>query len=139
MISAMIQAIHRDENDIVALNGQIISGTEARKHAQELFSIISNVKFKENVEELKKVPHSKQVFCNLYHPIKDEFDRIRTAIIVWDKNTPMHLIQSTIEVMGLDFEKWQRLYAKYQQRQRKIKIGFVLVVLVVLALILKLY
>lgn len=136
MISAMIQATNKDKNSIVALNGQILSGDEAREQAESIFDEVDNIKYGDK-EEIQKI-RSNQFFCNLYHSQKDDLGRIRTALIIWDKDTPAELIQSTIKALGLDFGKWKKLFADYQQRRKKQTLMLSLAVFVVIGIALAL-
>lgn len=118
MVSAMIQATKRDDDNVVVLNGKILSGAEARKHARAIFQTIGKVDFEEKIEKCKAI-NSNTLFCNLRHPIKDESGRTRTAVIVWDKNTSIELIQNTISAMGIDCSKWAELFRLYEQKRKK--------------------
>ena len=134
MISAMIQAIKRDENNVVVLDGQILSGDEARKCAENIFDEVDKIKYSDK-EQIQKI-RSNKFFCNIYHPQKDDLGRIRTALIVWDKGTSLKLVQSTINALGLDYEKWEKLFGLYQKKRKKQMLTLCLTVLVGVALVL---
>lgn len=133
MISAMIQAIKRDENNVVVLDGQILSGDEARKCAENIFDEVDKIKYSDK-EQIQKI-RSNKFFCNIYHPQKDDLVEF-APLLSWDKGTSLKLVQSTINALGLDYEKWEKLFGIYQKKRKKQMLILCLAVLVGVALVL---
>lgn len=113
MITATIQGISKKDNGkhISAFNGEIITGKEAQKRIQELFDDCDEVNL--SSQELFCKLSNGKFFCAMAHPQKDEIGRTRIALLVWDKDTASEIIKQTIEVMGLEYERFKRLKAEY--------------------------
>ena len=113
MISATIQGIHKENNGkhTTAQNGKLITGEAQRKCVNAILKAFRGIKVrKESYFEID----SGELLCTMYHPIKDDIGRRRIALIVLDKDTPNELIQKTLEVMGLDFERFLRIRRKFK-------------------------
>ena len=113
MISATIQGIHKENNGkhTTAQNGKLITGEAQRKCVNAILKAFRGIKVrKESYFEID----SGELLCTMYHPIKDDIGRMRIALIVLDKDTPNELIQKTLEVMGLDFERFLKLRRKFK-------------------------
>ncbi len=115
MISATIQGINRADNyeHTTAQNGKLITGDEQTKCANEILRDCKNVMVS---GEIYSELENGKLFCALYHPIKDDIGRRRIALIVWDKDTPNELIQKTLEVMGLKYERFLELKSEFEAR-----------------------
>jgi len=112
MIVATIQGVSLSNNckHITALNGKLIIGGEQEKHIDCIYGAINEI----NVEnEIFCKVAKRQYFCALCHPKKDEMDRIRTALILYDKHTSEQEISQTLKVMGLDYGKFKELRTAY--------------------------
>lgn len=137
MIKAMTQNIQHGADPIVAENGKLVYKDEAQKIASEIYRGIQPLKLNDK-EEIQRISKD-QLFCNLYHPDKDESGRMRGVSIIWTKDADEGLIRATLECMGLSFEKWEKLYKDFikQEGQKskentpKTKFGFGLAVAVV--------
>ncbi|MGX2981813.1 hypothetical protein [Helicobacter sp. 23-1045] len=57
-----------------------------------------------------------KLFCALYHPENDDIGRRRIALIVWDKDTSDEIIQKTLEVMGLEYNRFLELKSEFEAR-----------------------
>lgn len=115
MISATIQGINKANNrkHITAQNGKLITGEAQRECVNEILRDCKEVSADDEVYcELD----NGKLFCALYHPIKDDIGRKRIALIVWDKDTPNELIQKTLEVMGLELERFLELKSAFEER-----------------------
>ena len=113
MISVTISGIHKENNrkHITAQNGKLITGEAQRKCVNAILKAFRGIKVrKESYFEID----SGELLCTMYHPIKDDIGRRRIALIVLDKDTPNELIQKTLEVMGLDFERFLKLRRKFK-------------------------
>ncbi len=117
MVSAMIQAVKKGENNVVAQDGQILAGAAAKRQAEAIFDDIDGLKFKG--EGVQKSSDNTKLVCRLYHSEKDEAGRTRGAVVVWEKGTPQELIRQTIEVMGLDFERFRELFESYEKAKKQ--------------------
>lgn len=115
MISATIQGIHKENNGkhTTAQNGKLITGEAQRKCVNAILKAFRGIKVRE--ESYFEID-SGELLCTLYHPIKDDIGRMRIALIVWDKDTPNELIQKTLEVMGLDYERFLELKGGFEER-----------------------
>lgn len=113
MISATIQGIHKENNreHITAQNGKLIIGEEQRECVNE---ILRDCREASADDEVYCELDNGKLFCALYHPVKDDIGRMRIALIVWDKDTPNELIQKTLEVMGLEFERFLELKSEFE-------------------------
>lgn len=138
MISVMIQAVKKDENNVVALDGKILEGAEAKRQAEAIFDDIDGLKFKG--EGVQKSSDNTKLVCRLYHPEKDEVGRTRGAIVVWEKGTSQELIKQTLEVMGLDFNRFKALYEPYESKAKRqgLIVGVAVLAVVGIALMLAL-
>lgn len=117
MISATIQGVDKANNRarISAQNGKLITGEAQRECVNAILRDCKDISVN---EELYCELDNAKFFCALYHPQKDDIGRRRTALIVWDKDTPMELIQKTLEVMGLEFERFVRLQADFEAERK---------------------
>lgn len=115
MISATIQGIHKENNreHITAQNGSLITGEAQRECVNK---ILWDCKNESTDDEVYCELDNGKLFCALYHPVKDDIGRKRIALIVWDKDTPNELIQKTLEVMGLDYERFLELKGAFEER-----------------------
>lgn len=115
MISATIQGIDKSNNraHITAQNGSLITGEAQRECVNE---ILRDCKNESADDEVYCELDNGKLFCALYHPIKDDIGRKRIALIVWDKDTPNELIQKTLEVMGLELERFLELKGAFEER-----------------------
>lgn len=115
MISATIQGIDKSNNreHITAQNGKLITGEVQRECVNEILRDCSEVSAD---DEMYCELDNGKLFCALYHPIKDDIGRRRIALIVWDRDTSNELIQKTLEVMGLDYERFLELKGEFEER-----------------------
>lgn len=115
MISATIQGIHKENNrkHITAQNGKLITGDVQKECVN---AILRDCKNESADDEVYCELDNGKLFCTMYHPIKDDIGRRRIALIVLDKDTSNELIQKTLEVMGLDFERFLELKGKFEER-----------------------
>lgn len=115
MISATIQGIHKENNrkHTTAQNGKLITG-EAQKEC--INAILRDCKDESVDDEVYCELDNGKLFCALYHPMKDDIGRMRIALIVWDKDTSNELIQKTLEVMGLEYERFLELKGEFDKR-----------------------
>lgn len=113
MITATIQGISSENNckHITAHNGKIIEGDIAQEKINQLYDDCYEVDLGD--KELYCELGNGKLFCAIDHPVRDDIGRIRTALIVWDKNTPQKNIQDTIEVMGLSHSRLLELENEY--------------------------
>lgn len=118
MITATIQGVSKKDNGkpISVFNGKIITGKEASKRTEELFEDCYEVNL--NSQELFCKLANGKFFCAMPHPQKDEMGRTRIALLVWDKDTDCELVKQSIEVMGLEYERFKRLKREYLSSQK---------------------
>ena len=139
MVSAMVQAIKSGDNGVVALDGKILEGAEAKRQAESIFDDIDRLEFDDKDECVQKI-NSKKLVCHLYHPQKDNGGRIRTVLVVWEKGTSQELIKQTLELMGLDFNRFKALYELYESKAKRqgLIVGVAVLAVVGIALMLSL-
>lgn len=118
MITATIQGVSKQDNGkhITVFNGKIITGKEASKRTEELFKDCDEVNLSSQ-ELFCKLANGK-FFCAMPHPQQDEIGRTRIALLVLDKDTTDELVKQSIEVMGLEYERFQRLKNEYLSSQK---------------------
>lgn len=138
MISVMIQAVKKDENNVVALDGKILEGATAKRQAKAIFDDIDGLKLKG--EGVQKSSDNTKLVCYLYHTIKDDAGRTRGCVVVWEKGTSQELIKQTLELMGLDFNRFKALYELYESKAKRqgLIVGVAVLAIVGIALMLAL-
>ena len=117
MITATIQGISGENNreHISACDGKIITGKQAEKLVNQLYDDCYEVDLGSD-ELYLKMPNGK-FFAAMFHPQKDDIGRLRIALIVWDKDTSNELIKQTLEVMGLDYERFLELRREFRAKK----------------------
>ena len=117
MIRATIQGKDKANNrkHITAQNATLITGEAQTKCVNAILRDCKNVSVS---GELYYELDNGKLFCALYHPEKDDIGRVRTALIIWDKDTSQELIQKTLEVMGLEFERFLELKREFESQKR---------------------
>ena len=105
MISATISGKDKANNrkHITAQDGNLITGESQSECINVILKDCQNVNV--SGEYYCELENGK-LFCALYHTEKDDIGRRRTALIVWDKDTSNEMIQKTLEVMGLEYERF---------------------------------
>lgn len=111
MIVATIQNLKKGNEQIIAKDGVVLSGDERENTLNKFFSDIFDIQLKDNVEECFFFDEN-QLFCYIYHPQLDEANRKRRALILFDKNANEEVCKSTIEVMGLPWNRFCELRDK---------------------------
>lgn len=116
MISATIQGKYKENRGkhITAQDGKLIIGEAQTKCVNAILKDCQNVNV--SGEYYCELENGK-LFCALYHAEKDDIGRKRTALIVWDKDTSNEIIQKTLEVMGLEFERFKRLEREFKRNK----------------------
>lgn len=115
MISATIQGKSVGDNHTTARDGKLITKEAQKRCIDDILNDCSEVDTRKT--KFYKLSGGK-FLCVLSHPEKDDAGRVRSALIVWDKDTDDMLIQKTLEVMGLEFERFLELKHKFETRQR---------------------
>lgn len=117
MITATIQGISKENNQkhISAYNGTIITDEVEKERVAQLYRDCYEVN--SNTEKFRLLKNGK-FFCAIYHPQKDDIGRERTALIVWDKDTSQELVRKTLEVMGVEFERFLKLQSEFESKKR---------------------
>ncbi|MGX3044832.1 hypothetical protein [Helicobacter sp. T3_23-1056] len=128
MITATVQGKSQENNrkHISAQDGQIITGKKEEEQVTQLYRDCDSVNL-ESDELYCKLKNGK-FFCALYHPENDDIGRRRIALIVWDKDTSDEMIQHTLEVMGLEYERFKKLEQEYKQKKALVAIGIIALV-----------
>lgn len=111
MIIATIQNLKKGDEQILAKDGVILSGYEREVALNKFFSDIFEIELKDNIEECFFF-NENQLFCYIYHPQLDEANRKRRALILFEKNASEEVCKSTIEVMGLSWDRFCELRDK---------------------------
>ncbi len=116
MISATIQGKDKSNNrgHTTAQNGELITGEAQRQCVNAILQDCKEVSA--NREKYCKLENGK-FFCALYHPECDDIGRKRIALIVLDKDIPSEIIQKTLKVMGLEYERFLELKQKFEARE----------------------
>ncbi|ETD25143.1 hypothetical protein [Helicobacter macacae] len=115
MINATISGIHKENHrkHITIQNGKLVTDETQRECVNAILKECSGIKVRgDSYFELD----NGKIFCSLCHPIKDDIGRKRIALIVWDKDTSNELIQKTLEVMGLEYERFLELKGEFEER-----------------------
>lgn len=115
MINATISGINKKNHrkHITIQNGELVTDETQRECVNAILKECSGIKVRgDSYFELD----SGKLFCSLCHPIRDDLGRKRIALIIWDKDTPNELIQKTLEVMGLDLERFLELKSAFEER-----------------------
>ncbi|MBR2149222.1 MAG: hypothetical protein IJ965_07350 [Campylobacter sp.] len=111
MIIATIQNLKKGDEQILAKDGVILSGYEREVILNKFFNDIFEIELKDNIEECFFF-NENQLFCYIYHPQLDEANRKRRALILFEKNASEEVCKSTIEVMGLSWDRFCELRDK---------------------------
>ncbi|MBR6612744.1 MAG: hypothetical protein IKK93_11005 [Campylobacter sp.] len=111
MIIATIQNLKKGDEQILAKDGVILSGYEREVILNKFFNDIFEIELKDNIEECFFF-NENQLFCYIYHPQLDEANRKRRALILFEKNAREEVCKSTIEVMGLSWDRFCELRDK---------------------------
>lgn len=129
MIIASIQNKASNEEHTVAKNGVILSGNEKIECLREIGNSIGALTIRDEEEKCIYAGNGRY-FCFIYHPEKDHINRTRTALVLFDKNISNEECRPTIEVMGLDWNKFCELRAKHRAMVQK-KITKVIVTFII--------
>ena len=111
MIIATIQNSILNAEQIVALDGKVLSGDERQECLSKFVKDTFDVEIEDDKEDCFFI-NDNQLFCYMYHPQNDEIDRRRRAMILFDKNTSEKECEKTIEIMGLVLENFNVLKEK---------------------------
>ena len=111
MIIATIQNLKKGDEQILAKDGVILSGYVREVILNKFFNDIFEIELKDNIEECFFF-NENQLFCYIYHPQLDEANRKRRALILFEKNAREEVCKSTIEVMGLSWDRFCELRDK---------------------------
>ncbi len=116
MISATIQGKYKENRGkhITAQDGKLITGEAQTKCVNAILEDCKEVNV--SGEYYCELENGK-LFCALYHAEKDDIGRKRIALIVWGKDTSNEMIQKTLEVMGLEFERFKRLEREFKRNK----------------------
>ena len=117
MITATVQGESQKDNykHISAQDGQKITDKKEEEQVAQLYRDCDSVDL--DTDELYCELENGKLFCAIYHPERDDIGRTRIALIVWDKDTSNKMIQETLEVMGLDFERFKRLEREFKRNK----------------------
>lgn len=118
MIAATVQGKFRANNcaHITAKNGEFVYDDEQMACGNEILLAYREVS--EQGEIFCEISKNRY-FCTIYHPENDEMGRKRLVLILLDKNTPSDKIAKTLEIMGLDIEKFNELKNAYKTSPKK--------------------
>lgn len=115
MISATISGIHKENHrkHITVQNGELVTDEAQNVCVNAILKECRGIKVRgDSYFELD----SGKLFCSLCHTIRDDLGRMRIALIVWDKDTSNELIQKTLEVMGLEIERFLELKGAFEEQ-----------------------
>lgn len=113
MIIATVQSYETGSaaNSITIINGKKVKQKDAQPYLNQLQKFIRNIAINdEGIREISGV----KVLCVQYHPEKDDKDRMRPVLVLWDKSEELEKIEETIRVMGLDIQHFKKLYQQYE-------------------------
>lgn len=116
MIIITIQSVSESKNDTV-IDGKPVETKQAQEYLNDLFRRIRNIKLTDDNQIIDLGDN--KVFCTLKHPKKDAYDRIRTALILYDKSSDRDLLKQSIELMGLCYADYEKLTLKHSNTMYK--------------------
>lgn len=114
MIVATVQGKDKCPHDTV-LDGKKITGEEQQKAINNL---LSKIPPKEITGDDISLLNSKEFFCPMIHPDRDVEGRYRIVLIVWNKNTSEEVIKETIEEIGCDYNKFNQIRSKINNKKK---------------------
>lgn len=114
MVIATIQSKETGSNchNITAVNGEILESNEAQPYVNKLYALIRDVPSHLDTEEI--LPLAGYMLCVQNHPERDEAGRIRPALVLWSDDESLESIKRTLQAMGLDEARFNKLYRGYQ-------------------------
>lgn len=118
-IAIIMQRAKVNESDVVFADGVFLQNEEALKTSESIYDLCKN----ENLDQeiVKKLKNNKTLAL-LYHPIKDDFGRLRPAIIVYENTISDEELQESLNKFGLDYNRFLEL--KNKNKRTKIKVIF---------------
>lgn len=100
MIKITIQGKNQEEKQLGWANGE-----KSGENYYEICNFMEKYNFIRNgIEEAKFTNEVNMAY--IFHPEKDDIGRTRVAMLVWDKDSDQSEIQKTIELAGLDYERF---------------------------------
>lgn len=127
MVLATIQGKNKEISSITALNGELIYDEKQQEYINKLIDILhENKVMYRKKQEIRKIRDKFVAF--LEHSEADDIGRIRTAIVLYDKNTPKKEINKTLEAIGLNIDSFDLLLSKYKKRQMIINGAIIIVI-----------
>lgn len=118
-IAIIMQRAKTDESDVVLADGVFLQDKKASELSSWIYDLCKNEKLdKEIIKRLK----NNKTLALLYHPIKDDFGRLRPAIIVYENTISDKELQESLNKFGLDYNRFLEL--KNKNKRTKIKVIF---------------
>lgn len=116
-IAIIMQRAKVNESDVVFADGVFLQNEEALQTSESIYDLCKN----ENLDQeiVKKLKNNKTLAL-LYHPIKDDFGRLRPAIIVYENTISDEELQDSLNKFGLDYNRFLEL----KNKRTKIKVIF---------------
>lgn len=129
-IAITMQRAKENESDVVFADGVFLQNEEALKTSESIYDLCKN----ENLDKeiVKKLKNNKTLAL-LYHPIKDNFGRLRPAIIVYENTISDEELQDSLNKFGLDYNRFLEL--KNKNKRTKIKVIFGAMFIIILGVI----
>lgn len=116
-IAIIMQRAKVNESDVVFADGVFLQNEEALQTSESIYDLCKNEKLdKEIIKRLK----NNKTLALLYHPIKDDFGRLRPAIIVYENTISDKELQESLNKFGLDYNRFLEL----KNKRTKIKVIF---------------
>lgn len=85
--------------------GNELGRDEINKITLELPTIKHKAKFEDKIVILKGLKR----FCIIDHLEKDDIGRIRPAMVFWDKDVDITVVEKCIKDFGLNMDMWEKL------------------------------
>lgn len=127
-IAITMQRAKSDESDVVLADGVFLQDKKASELSSWIYDLCKNEKLdKEIIKRLK----NNKTLALLYHPIKDEFGRLRPAIIVYENTINNDELRDSLIQFGLDYNHFLDL----KNKRTKIKVIFGVIFIIVLGVI----
>lgn len=119
MIKITIQGKNHDQDQLAWENGkELKSENEIQRIYDEIsFPMNKNGFLWDDREKAKLLGNINFMF--IYHPEKDDIGRTRVAKILWDYKSDQSEIQKTIELAGLDYERFLRICDEAKVKKSK--------------------
>lgn len=129
-IAIIMQRASDKEDDIVLEDGEFLEGEQIDKVCSSVYKMCEKERL--DIELVKKI-NKDYSLAVLYHPKKDDFGRIRLAIVVYQNSLDEKILKDSLDKFGLDYEYFLQLKNK-NKSNKKIIIGMIILSILMIIL-----